>query len=117
MLVNNNRSDSIIGLFLSIVVLLSARQSVKNQFINELEMILKELEKRNQSTFDKMCRKYMIPKNICSLLRKIWKPTDILLEISLILRTFSKRGGIFMYPVGLEPTTGRLWAVCSDQLS
>lgn len=71
MLVNNNRSDSIIGLFLSIVVLLSARQSVKNQFINELEMILKELEKRNQSTFDKMCRKYMIPKNICSLLRKI----------------------------------------------
>lgn len=71
MLVKDGRSDSIVGLFLSITILLSSRSLVQSRFIDELESIFVTLKNRNYKAYDLMCRKYMIPKNICSLLRKI----------------------------------------------
>lgn len=70
-LIKKERSDSIVGLFLSIVILLSARNLVQTQFINELEALLITLKNRNLKSYNLMCNKYMIPKNICSLLREI----------------------------------------------
>lgn len=36
-----------------------------------LEKQIEILKQRNYKAYDLMCRKYMIPKNICSLLRNV----------------------------------------------
>ncbi|MBL1226983.1 Abi family protein [Enterococcus sp. BWR-S5] len=65
------RSYRVFALFVSICLLFSNRNQIKSDFINDLEKLFEELERKNKRIYDLLLYRVYLPRNFIELLREI----------------------------------------------